>query len=65
MYDPAIGSDSYTSWMYSIWRNGTSDVSEFNAPDFTSIVELVSEGARLSVSNPDEFFMDDSEEPEN
>lgn len=65
VYDPAIGSDSYTSWMYSIWRNGTSDVSEFNAPDFTSIVELVSEGARLSVSNPDEFFMDDSEEPEN
>ena len=65
VYDPAIGSDSYTSWMYSIWRNGTSDVSEFNAPDFTSIVELVSEGARLSVSNPDEFFIDDSEEPEN
>ena len=63
MYDPDVGSDSYTNWMYSIWRSGYDDLPAYgDMPDFDTIVALVSEGAKLSISSPDEFFYYDSDD---
>lgn len=65
VYDSDVGSDSYTNWMYSIWRSGDDDLPAYGyMPDFDTIVDLVSGGAKLSISLPDEFYYDSDDEPE-
>ena len=49
VYDEAVGSDSYTSWMYTIWRDGDSD----SYLDYTMIEDLreflYMEGIKVSI----------------
>lgn len=57
VYDPAIGSDSYTNWTYSIGINGWED--DRDSRDFGEIPELIGCGALLSVDYPDELQFTD------
>lgn len=56
VYNTDVGGDSYTNWMYSIWLNGCEDIN-FNC-DFSTVLELVRNGAELSIDNPDEYADD-------
>lgn len=54
VYDVAVGGDSYTDWMYSIGINGYEGNNYFNC-DFSAVLELVLNGAELSIDSPDEY----------
>lgn len=53
IYDKPIGSDSYTNWDYSIWLNGWDE--DNNNYRFSTVLELVRNGAELSIECPDEY----------
>jgi hypothetical protein len=56
IYDKSVGSDSYTNWNYSIWLNGWDE--ENNNYRFSTMLELVRNGAKLSIESPDEYTDD-------
>jgi len=56
IYDKPVGSDSYTNWMYSIGLNGWDG--ENHNYRFSSVLELVRNGAKLSIESPDEYADD-------
>jgi hypothetical protein len=53
IYDKPVGSDSYTNWMYSIGLNGWDG--ENHNYRFSTVLELVRNGAKLSIQSPDEY----------
>lgn len=53
VYDKSVGSDSYTNWGYSIGLNGWDE--DNNDYRFSSILELVRNGAKLSIESLDEY----------
>ena len=59
MYKP-VGSDSYTNWDYSIGLDGW-DGDNCNYR-FSTVLELVRVGAKLTIEGPDEYI--DYEEDE-
>lgn len=60
VFDSYVGHDSYTNWMYSIWRNGNEDSDNYEC-DFSIIEELVLQGADLSIESPEEYALDEDE----
>lgn len=56
IYNKPVGSDSYTNWDYSIELNGW-DGDNCNYW-FSTLLELVRKGAKLSIESPDEFVYD-------
>ncbi|MEA4961637.1 hypothetical protein [Lutispora sp.] len=59
IYDKPVGSDSYTNWDYSIWLNGWDE--DNDSYRFSTTLELVRSGAKLSIESPD-GFIDDTED---
>lgn len=55
-----MGSDSYTNWDYSIWLNGWDEDNQNYR--FSTMLELVRSGAKLSIESPDEFIDDTEDE---
>lgn len=53
VHDKLVGSDSYTNWDYSIGLNGW-DEYNYNCC-FSTVLELVRDGAELSIESPDEY----------
>lgn len=53
VYDPDVGGDSYTDWNFTIWRNG--DYSDHMGLNADYMCELLSMGAELDVTEPEEF----------
>jgi hypothetical protein len=53
VYDKSVGGDSYTNWDYSIWLNGWDE--DNNNYRFSTVLELVLSGAKLSIESPDEY----------
>lgn len=54
VYDKSVGGDSYTNWDYSIWLNSWEEDNQHYR--FSTILELVRSGAKLSIESPDEFM---------
>jgi hypothetical protein len=54
VYDKAVGSDSYTNWVYSIWLNGWDE--DNHNYRFYTMLEMVRSGAKLSIEGLDEFI---------
>lgn len=53
VYDKSVGSDSYTNWDHSIWLNGWDEDNQNYR--FSTMLELVRSGAKLSIESPDEY----------
>lgn len=60
IYDKPVGSDSYTNWDYSIWLNGCDE--DNNNYRFSMVLELVRNGAEISIENTDEYTDDIEDE---
>lgn len=63
VYDPEVGSDSYTNWMYCLGINGWEDNTDCH--DFSDLPELIGSGALLSVDYPDELLFSDNSRDDN
>ena len=63
VYDPEVGSDSYTNWMYCLGINGWEDNTDCH--DFSDLPELIGSGALLSVDYPDELQFSDNSRDDN
>ena len=63
VYDPELGSDSYTDWMFSIWSNGAEESEELR-PYQLRIIEGLFDAADavLSIEAPDKFCYSNGEE---
>lgn len=57
IYDKPVGSDSYTNWIYSIGLNGWDE--DNNNYRFSTVLELVRAGAKLTIEGPDEYIDDE------
>ncbi len=57
VYDPKVGSDSYTDWTFSIWRSGAEDSEELRPYELRIIAGLFSDAhAVLCIETPDKFL---------
>ncbi len=63
VYDPEVGSDSYTNWMYCLGINGWEDNTDCH--DLSDLPELIGSGALLSVDYPDELLFSDNSRDDN
>jgi len=54
IYYKHVGSDSYTNWVYSIGLNGWDE--DKNNYRFSTVLELVRAGAKLTIESPDEYI---------
>ena len=58
VYDPEVGSDSYTNWTYCLGINGWEDNTDCHV--FSDLLDLIGGGALLSVDYPDELLFSDN-----
>jgi hypothetical protein len=50
VYTPEVGGDSYTNWMFTIWKDGSRDGSAWNL-DKSVVKELIDSGAELCIDS--------------
>lgn len=65
VYDPLVGSDSFSRWMYSIWVDGTEDSEDMSLSSFDIIYSLFTNpDANFDIEYPEEFCTDNEDEDE-